>query len=116
LIQLRELIMSLPEMKASIRTAAMALTLVSLAFSFLAQAQTGRTSTGVVVADRSVTLAAKIVGRIEAVQVDEGDTVDAGHIEQRLVAAGPGQPQFPDQVVARRRQWIAGRRTAPGEQ
>ncbi len=39
-----------------------------------------RTSTGVVVADRSVTLAAKIVGRIAAVKVEEGDRVSADQI------------------------------------
>ncbi|MDH3547259.1 MAG: efflux RND transporter periplasmic adaptor subunit, partial [Gammaproteobacteria bacterium] len=37
-------------------------------------------STGVVVPDRVVTLAAKIVGRVSAVNVDEGDQVDAGAI------------------------------------
>jgi RND family efflux transporter MFP subunit len=38
------------------------------------------TSTGVVVPDRSVTLAAKIVGRVSAVNADEGDRVDAGEV------------------------------------
>lgn len=38
------------------------------------------TSTGVVVPDRSVTLAAKIVGRVNTVNVEEGDRVDAGKI------------------------------------
>ena len=38
------------------------------------------TSTGVVVPDRSVTLAAKIVGRVMAVNVEEGDQVAAGNI------------------------------------
>ncbi len=38
------------------------------------------TSTGVVVPDRSVTLAAKIVGRVTAVNVEEGDLVNAGDI------------------------------------
>lgn len=38
------------------------------------------TSTGVVMPDRSVTLAAKIVGRVSAVNVDEGDRVDAGDV------------------------------------
>lgn len=38
------------------------------------------TSTGVVVPDRSVTLAAKIVGRVTAVTVEEGDWVDTGDI------------------------------------
>lgn len=38
------------------------------------------TSTGVVVPDRSVTLAAKIVGRVVAVNADEGDQVDMGDI------------------------------------
>jgi RND family efflux transporter MFP subunit len=42
--------------------------------------QLAPTSTGVVVPDRSVTLAAKIVGRVTAVNVDEGDRVDAGDI------------------------------------
>ena len=35
------------------------------------EAQVSRSSTGVVMADRSVTLAAKIVGRIAAVNVEE---------------------------------------------
>lgn len=38
------------------------------------------TSTGVVIPDRQVTLAAKIVGRVEAVNVDEGDHVAAGDV------------------------------------
>ncbi len=38
------------------------------------------TSTGVVVPDRSVTLAAKIVGRVKAVNAEEGDAVDAGAV------------------------------------
>ena len=38
------------------------------------------TSTGVVVPDRTVTLAAKIVGRVVAVNADEGDRVKAGDI------------------------------------
>ena len=38
------------------------------------------TSTGVVVPDRTVTLAAKIVGRVVAVSADEGDRVSAGDI------------------------------------
>ena len=38
------------------------------------------TSTGVVVPDRSVTMAAKIVGRVTAVNVEEGDWVDTGKI------------------------------------
>lgn len=38
------------------------------------------TSTGVVVPDRSVTLAAKIVGRVNTVGVEEGDWVDAGKV------------------------------------
>ena len=38
------------------------------------------TSTGVVVPDRSVTLAAKIVGRVVAVNVDEGDRVEMGDV------------------------------------
>jgi membrane fusion protein (multidrug efflux system) len=46
----------------------------------VAEAQTNRTSTGVIVADRSVTLAAKIVGRIAAVNVEEGQSVAAGDI------------------------------------
>ena len=37
-------------------------------------------STGVVVPDRSVTLAAKMVGRVAAISADEGDFVDAGDI------------------------------------
>lgn len=39
-----------------------------------------RTSTGVVVANRSVTLAAKIVGRIEAIGYEEGDIVRSGEV------------------------------------
>jgi len=38
------------------------------------------TSTGVVMADRSVTLSAKIVGRVSTVNVEEGDTVNGGDI------------------------------------
>lgn len=38
------------------------------------------TSTGVVMPDRSVTLAAKIVGRVTAVNIEEGDRVDARDI------------------------------------
>ncbi len=38
------------------------------------------TSTGVVVPDRTVTLAAKIVGRVVAVNVDEGDRVEMGDV------------------------------------
>jgi len=38
------------------------------------------TSTGVVMPDRSVTLSAKIVGRVSKVNVEEGDRVDSGHI------------------------------------
>ncbi|MDH3615614.1 MAG: efflux RND transporter periplasmic adaptor subunit [Gammaproteobacteria bacterium] len=38
------------------------------------------TSTGVVVPDRTVTLAAKIVGRVVAVNVDEGDWVKIGDV------------------------------------
>ncbi len=38
------------------------------------------TSTGVVVPDRTVTLAAKIVGRVKAVNVKEGESVAAGAI------------------------------------
>jgi RND family efflux transporter MFP subunit len=37
-------------------------------------------STGVVVPDRTVTLAAKIVGRVAAVNVDEGDRVETGAV------------------------------------
>jgi RND family efflux transporter MFP subunit len=39
-----------------------------------------RTSTGVVLPDRSVTLSAKIVGRIAAINADEGDYVERGAI------------------------------------
>ena len=42
--------------------------------------QPATTSTGVVVPDRSVTLAAKIIGRVTDVNIDEGDRVDAGDI------------------------------------
>lgn len=38
------------------------------------------TSTGVVVPDRTVTLAAKIVGRVVAVNADEGDQVEMGDV------------------------------------
>jgi RND family efflux transporter MFP subunit len=38
------------------------------------------TSTGVVMPNREVILAAKIVGRVEVVKVDEGDLVEAGDI------------------------------------
>ena len=38
------------------------------------------TSTGVVVPDRTVTLAAKIVGRVVAVNAEEGDRVAAGDV------------------------------------
>jgi RND family efflux transporter MFP subunit len=38
------------------------------------------TSTGVVIPDRSVTLAAKIVGRVKTVSVEEGDWVEAGAV------------------------------------
>ena len=44
------------------------------------EAQVSRSSTGVVMADRSVTLAAKIVGRIAAVNVEEGQSVEAGDV------------------------------------
>lgn len=55
--------------------------ILSAAFVYqIAEAQTNRTSTGVVVADRSVTLAAKIVGRIVAVNVEEGQSVAAGEV------------------------------------
>lgn len=49
----------------------------------LAQAQVtlpAASSTGVVIPERSVTLAAKIVGRVTAVNADEGDRVGAGDI------------------------------------
>jgi multidrug efflux system membrane fusion protein len=49
-------------------------------FASASQAQSSRTSTGVVMADRSVTLAAKLVGRIAAVNVEEGQTVAAGDV------------------------------------
>ena len=42
--------------------------------------QVKRSSTGVVIADRRVTLAAKIVGRIESVYFEEGDRVNKGEI------------------------------------
>ena len=38
------------------------------------------TSTGVVMAERSATLSAKIVGRVSSVNVEEGDRVDAGAV------------------------------------
>lgn len=38
------------------------------------------TSTGVVVPDRTVTLAAKIVGRVVAINADEGDQVETGNV------------------------------------
>jgi RND family efflux transporter MFP subunit len=43
-------------------------------------AQLPPTSTGVVIPDRSVTLAAKIVGRVKIVSVEEGDWVNAGDV------------------------------------
>jgi RND family efflux transporter MFP subunit len=49
----------------------------------VAQDQANRsssTSTGVVMADRQVTLAAKIIGRIVAVNVEEGDVVEGGDL------------------------------------
>ncbi len=49
----------------------------------VAQQQVNRpppTSTGVVVPDRSVTLAAKIVGRVVAVNAEEGDRVEMGDV------------------------------------
>ena len=46
------------------------------------------TSTGVVVPDRTVTLAAKIVGRVIAVNVEEGDRVKADDV---LVAIGDAE-------------------------
>ena len=42
--------------------------------------QYGATSTGVVMAERSVTLSAKIVGRVSSVSAEEGDRVDGGEI------------------------------------
>jgi RND family efflux transporter MFP subunit len=42
--------------------------------------QLSPSSTGVVVPNRSVTLAAKIVGRVSAVNVEEGDSVAAGDV------------------------------------
>lgn len=59
------------------------LPLVLLASVSMAQTVATRgapTSTGVVMPDRSVTLAAKIVGRVAAVNVEEGDTVEAGAV------------------------------------
>ena len=38
------------------------------------------TSTGVVMADKNVTLSAKIVGRVSSVNVEEGERVDAGDV------------------------------------
>jgi len=46
----------------------------------VAQDRSISTSTGVVVANRQVTLAARIVGRIVAVNVEEGDVVEAGDL------------------------------------
>jgi RND family efflux transporter MFP subunit len=60
-----------------------AISLFLIACVAVAQGQANRspsTSTGVVVADRQVTLAAKIVGRIVAVNVEEGDVVQAGDL------------------------------------
>ena len=57
--------------------------LLLLCHAGAARAQVGQpapTSTGVVVPDRSVTLAAKIVGRVAAVNVEEGDRVEAGDV------------------------------------
>ena len=61
----------------SLALVSFALYLVSAA---TVEAQVSRSSTGVVMADRSVTLAAKIVGRIAAVNVEEGQSVEAGDV------------------------------------
>lgn len=57
--------------------------LLLLCFVGLARAQVnfpGPSSTGVVVPERSVTLAAKIVGRVSAVSAEEGDRVNEGDV------------------------------------
>lgn len=59
------------------------LPLLLLASTVLAQTLERRgdpTSTGVVLPDRAVTLAAKIVGRVAAVNAEEGDAVEAGAV------------------------------------
>ncbi len=61
-------------------TVALVSVLISPSSAQVVGTQTTRTSTGVVMADRSVTLAAKVVGRIAAVKVEEGDRVNAGDI------------------------------------
>ena len=60
-----------------------AISLILLSYIAIAQDLSTRSpssSTGVVVADREVTLAARIVGRIVAVNVEEGDAVQAGDL------------------------------------
>jgi RND family efflux transporter MFP subunit len=60
-----------------------AFSLFLISCAVVAQDQSNRfmsNSTGVVVADRQVTLAAKIMGRIVAVTVEEGDAVEAGDL------------------------------------
>jgi membrane fusion protein (multidrug efflux system) len=57
--------------------------LLLMASSALAQGDTfdsSTTSTGIVVADKAVTLSAKISGRIATVNVEEGDRVEAGAV------------------------------------
>ncbi len=65
------------------RNIALSVVLLLLCYPGVARAQVAPpapTSTGVVVPDRSVTLAAKIVGRVAVVNVEEGDRVDAGDV------------------------------------
>lgn len=59
---------------------ALLLLVCSVSFAQERANQFPATSTGVVMADRSVTLSAKIIGRVSSVNVDEGDRVDGGDI------------------------------------
>jgi RND family efflux transporter MFP subunit len=68
------------KMKKYIALPFLLLLFYSVSFAQNRVSQLPPTSTGVVVPDRSVTLAAKIVGRVSAVNADEGDRVNAGDI------------------------------------
>ena len=67
-------------MKRALHSIAWGSILLTVLLCTEGEAQTNRTSTGVVVAERSVALAAKIVGRIAAVNVEEGQSVAAGDL------------------------------------
>ena len=54
--------------------------IAGLAFAQEPSGRPSSSSTGVVVAEREVTLAARIVGRIASVNVEEGDEVQAGEL------------------------------------